>query len=113
MIKLGDERLHRRADNGVIVNPASPATDFTFDRDFDFEAVPMHFATLMSLGRGGQSLSGFEGEIFRETGAHRDGKSHRSTPLSPILVLAVARTRRLDNFLANGVARYRNTPHTQ
>ena len=65
MVELRDKRFHRRADPRVIVNPAARAIDFAFDRNFHFEAVPVHPAALVTLGRGRQSLRGFKGKIFR------------------------------------------------
>jgi hypothetical protein len=74
VIEQRDERFHGRADLGVIVNPAAPVIDFAFDRYLHFEAVSMHLATLVPLRRRREGLSGFEGKIFREAGAHRDAK---------------------------------------
>jgi hypothetical protein len=65
MIELRDERLHRVADLCVVVNPASRAIDFAFDAYFHLEAVAVHFAALVTLWCGRQSLSGFEGKVFR------------------------------------------------
>ena len=70
MVELRNQRFHRGADFRVVINPAALRGDFAFDRDFDFEAVPMHFAALMSFGRAGQSLGGFEAEIFCQASAH-------------------------------------------
>ena len=65
MIELRDKRLHRRADLGMIVNPADRAIDLAFDRNFHLEAVSMHLPALVPFRRRGKSLGSLEGKVFR------------------------------------------------
>ncbi len=65
VIELLDERLHRRADLGVIVKPAGRWIDGAFHRNLDFETVPVHPPALVALGRIRQRLGRFKIKILR------------------------------------------------
>ena len=66
-----DERLHRTANQRVVVKPARLRIDFALDGDLDFETVAVHPAAFVIVGHARERLRGFEGEIFGEADFHR------------------------------------------
>jgi len=80
MIQLLEQRVHRAADAGVIVNPAEMGIDLTLDGDFDLEAVAVHLPAFVAGGDVGQRLGCFEGEILGQSGAHES--RHFAAPVA-------------------------------
>ena len=70
MIKHLHERLHRPADDGMIVKPSRRGIGPAFHAHFDLKTMPVHLPAFVTLRRTRQSLRGFEGEVFGEANFH-------------------------------------------
>jgi len=74
------QRFHRVADLGVVVNPTCLGIDVAFDRNLDLETVTMQPAAFVSFRHVGQSLRRFETELFGQSSAHRSDPTLRRAP---------------------------------
>lgn len=70
MVEHVEQRLHRAGNIRVIVEPAGLRIGLALDADLQLEAVPVHPAALVALGRGRQSLRGLKLKILGKSESH-------------------------------------------
>ena len=83
VVEFLDDRLHRGADEGMVVEPAGIGIHFAFDGNFDREGMAVQPRALVASGHFREALSGFENEIFGEADFH-GGVLYRGRPCIPI-----------------------------
>ena len=76
------KRFHRRADFGMIINPAARWIDIVFHRYLDLETMAVHAPTLVTLGRLRQNLRRFKSEILGQPCSHVTENTITTTALS-------------------------------
>lgn len=70
MVEHDEQWLHSAGNIRVIVKPAGLCIGLSLDADLQLEAVPVHPAALVALGRGGQSLCGLKLKILGKSESH-------------------------------------------
>lgn len=70
VIEHSEQRLHRARNIRVIVKPAGVCIGLALDADLQLEAVSVHLAALVALGRERQRLCGLKLKILGKSESH-------------------------------------------
>jgi hypothetical protein len=88
--------VNRSLDFTVIDQVMLPIRDLAFDNDIDFERMPMHPPTFVTLWKRRQIMSGLESEGFNESNTHEKVSTSKIlvVGLSPVQDGQISRSRR-------------------
>ena len=70
MVQKLDKRIHRFADNSMLIDPPRMSIHFTLYRNFNFKTMAMHLRAFMIRRYMWQGLSGLKAEDFCDTSVH-------------------------------------------
>ena len=71
VVELLHNRSHRSADEGMVIKPSGLGIHLALDRNLNGECVAVDASTLVARWDLGQTLRGFDNEIFGEANLHK------------------------------------------